>query len=117
MSIAKRQFKNKMLIRGSGSEIRSFIYIEDFIKAFNLILNRGKHLNIYNIGTTEKIKIKDLAYIISKIFKKKISLRKTKIHRGSTVIRCPNIKKIQKLGFQPKTKLKTGLINTIKWYC
>ena len=112
-----RKLKNKMLIRGSGNEIRSFIYIEDFIKAFNLILNRGKHLNIYNIGTTEKIKIKDLAYIISKIFKKKISLRKTKIHKGSTVIRCPSIKKIQKLGFQPKTKLKTGLINTIKWYC
>ena len=27
--------------------------IEDFIDVFNLILNRGKHLNIYNIGTSE----------------------------------------------------------------
>ena len=56
-SIKKKSFK----IQGSGNEIRSFIYIEDFIDAFDLILHKGKHLNIYNIGTNEKIKIKDLA--------------------------------------------------------
>ena len=41
----------KFKIQGSGNEIRSFIYIEDFLQAFNLLLNKGKHLNIYNIGT------------------------------------------------------------------
>ena len=68
--------KRKFIIQGTGNEIRSFIYIEDFIEAFNLILKRGKHLNIYNIGTSEKIKIKDLAYKLSRIFKKKIIIKK-----------------------------------------
>ena len=51
----------KFKIQGTGNEIRSFIYIDDFVKAFNLILNKGKHLNIYNIGTSDKIQIKNLA--------------------------------------------------------
>ena len=61
----------KFKIQGSGNEIRSFIYIEDFLQAFELILRKGKHLNIYNIGTSEKIKIKDLAFKLAKIYKKK----------------------------------------------
>ena len=96
-------------IQGSGREIRSFIYIEDFINAFNLILNRGKHLNIYNIGTSEKIKIKDLAFKLSKILKKKIILKNVALAKGSTKLRLPNIKKIQKLGFRQKINLESGL--------
>ena len=44
----------KFYIEGSGKEIRSFIYIEDFTRAFKIIYEKGKHLNIYNIGTKEK---------------------------------------------------------------
>ena len=104
-SLKKRNFK----IQGTGNEIRSFIYIEDFLTAFSKILNKGKHLNIYNIGTNEKIKIRDLAYKLSTIFKKKIVLRKTSLAKGGTKIRIPNINKIKKLGFRPKFNLDKGL--------
>ena len=100
-------------IQGTGNEIRSFIYIEDFLNAFNTILNRGKHLNVYNIGTNEKIKIKDLAYKLSKILKKKIVIKKTSLTKGSTKIRVPNINKIKKLGFVPKFNLEKGLKKTL----
>ena len=96
-------------IQGTGNEIRSFIYIKDFIDAFNLILKRGKHLNIYNIGTNEKIRIKNLAYKLSRIFKKKITLKKTSLAKGGTKIRIPNINKIKKLGFKAKFNLDKGL--------
>ena len=66
-------------------------------------------MNIYNIGTSEKIKIKDLAYKLSKIFKKKITLRKTSLAKGGTKIRIPNINKIKSLGFRPKFNLDKGL--------
>ena len=99
----------KFKIQGSGNEIRTFIYIDDFISAFNLILNKGKHLNIYNIGTGSKIKIKDLAFKIAKILNKKITIKKTPLAKGSTKIRVPNINKIKKLGFKPKFSLDMGL--------
>ena len=102
--------KNKKFeIQGSGKEIRSFIYIDDFVNAFNLILTHGKHLNIYNIGTSERVKIKDLAYKLSKIFKKKIILKKTPLMKGGTRIRVPNIKKIKSLKFKQKFSLEKGL--------
>jgi nucleoside-diphosphate-sugar epimerase len=100
-------------IQGTGNEIRSFIYIKDFIKAFDCILNKGKHLNIYNIGTSEKIKIKDLTYKLAKIFKRKIVLKKTTLTKGSTKIRMPNIDKIKKLGFKKEFNLNKGLRETI----
>ena len=99
----------KFKIQGSGNEIRSFIYIKDFIKAFDLVLTKGKHLNIYNIGTSERIKIKNLAYKMSNIYKKKIKLYKTSLTKGSTKIRIPNISKIKKLGFKPKYNLNKAL--------
>ena len=105
--------KKKFEIQGSGNEIRSFIYIEDFIDAFNLILSRGKHLNVYNIGTSERIKIKNLAYKLSRIFKKKIVLKKSPLAEGGTKVRIPNIKKIKKLGFIPKFYLDKGLRETL----
>ena len=108
-SLRGKNFK----IQGSGNEVRSFIYIEDFLDAFNAILKKGKHLNVYNIGTNEKIKIKDLAYKLSKIFNKKIKLRKTSLAQGSTKIRIPNIRKIKKLGFNPKFNLDKGLRKTL----
>tara|TARA_Y100000590_G_C15614210_1_gene975074 strand:+ start:418 stop:1365 length:948 start_codon:yes stop_codon:yes gene_type:complete len=108
--------RKKFLIRGSGNESRSFMYIDDFVNAFGLLIDKAKHLNIYNIGDTKEVKINYLAGLISKIMKKKIKIYKSKILEGSTKKRCPNINKIKKLGFLSKTNLDKGLTKTIKWY-
>ena len=108
--------KNKKFeIQGSGSEIRSFIYIDDFVNALDLILRYGKHLNIYNIGTDERIRIIDLARKMSKIFNKKIKIKKKSLLKGSTKYRVPDVTKIKKLGFKKKYNLNSGLIKTINW--
>ena len=105
-----KQLRNrKFKIIGTGNEIRSFIHIDDFVNAFRLIMKKGEHLNIYNIGTNEKIKIKDLAIKLSEIFKKKIKIIKTSKHIGGTNIRIPDIKKIKKLGFKQRINLDEGL--------
>jgi len=114
--IKMKKKDNKFEIKGSGNETRSFIFIDDFVRAFDLILKKGKHLNIYNIGTDEEIKIKHLALKISKFFNKKIILRRKNIAKGSTKRRCPNILKITKLGFRQKCNLNLGLHKTIDWY-
>ncbi len=101
--------KKILKIKGSGLETRSFIYIDDFVKAFYLIFKKGKHLNIYNIGTEERIKIIDLANLIIKIFKKKIIIKKDQIAKGGTKHRMPNIKKIRKLGFKQRISIIQGL--------
>lgn len=101
--------KNKFIIQGSGNEIRSFIYIDDFVKGFDLIYKKGKNSEIYNIGTDKKIKIINLVKILSEIFNKKIIINKKKLLKGSPSIRCPDIRKIKKIGFRPNISLKEGL--------
>jgi nucleoside-diphosphate-sugar epimerase len=106
----KKLKKSKNLkIQGSGNEIRSFIYIKDFVKAFSCILKKGKHMQVYNIGTSKSIKIKELVLKISKIMKKKIVIKTTPLRKGGTKIRMPDITKIKKLGFKPKYSLDQGL--------
>ena len=112
----KRIKNKKFKIQGSGNEIRSFIFIDDFVKAFELILRKGKHLQIYNIGTSEKITIKNLAKYIAKLLKIKISIQRTKLRKGGTTKRAPDISKITKLGFKRKFNLKNGLKKTLQFY-
>ena len=54
------------------------------------------------------------AFKMSKIFKKKIFLKKTSISKGGTIIRTPDISKIKKLGFTPKFNLQKGIKEILK---
>tara|TARA_B100000945_G_scaffold305265_1_gene291576 strand:+ start:1841 stop:2788 length:948 start_codon:yes stop_codon:yes gene_type:complete len=107
---------NIFKIQGSGEETRSFIYISDFIEGLSLIMKYGKNLNIYNIGTSQEIKIKDLVKIIAKMFNLDINLELGSLLKGSPKRRCPDIKKITELGFNPKIDINEGIKMTKKWY-
>lgn len=115
ISKIKKSVNGKIKIKGSGKEIRSFIHINDFMNAFDLIFRKGKNLEVYNIGTSEKINIKKLAFLISKALQKKIKLLSTNFFVGNTPIRCPDINKIKKLGFKQKIKIKDGIKKIIKF--
>ena len=112
----KKNKKNYLQIEGTGKEIRSFIYIDDFIDAFMLLIKKGKHLNIYNIGTKEKTNIRQLAFMISKNLYRKIKIKNKPLKKGSTKIRIPDVTKIKSLGFRKKINLKSGLKKTISAY-
>ncbi len=106
-----KNLKNNKLfkIQGTGKEKRSFIYIDDFCNAFDIMLKKGKNLNIYNIGTTEIVTISKIISILKNIFQTNVKVQKNPIQLGGTKIRCPNIQKINKLGFKPKVSLYEGI--------
>ncbi len=103
-------------IQGSGKETRSFIYIDDFIDGLMLVIGKGKHLNIYHIGTMEELPIAKVAELVGSSFGKKIKVIPGELTKGSTQRRCPDISKIRKLGFSQKIAFKEGLKKTVEWY-
>ncbi len=109
---------NKFLfpIQGTGQETRAYIYVDDFISGLEILLKKGKNLEIYHIGSEEEIKVEKLAYEIAKIMNVNIKIKPSKLLEGSTPRRAPDISKIKKLGFKQKTDLIEGLTKTINWY-
>lgn len=61
----------KITIHGDGSCIRDFIHVDDVAKAFEIILEKGKVGEIYNIGCDDKnqISILNLAKLLIKKIK------------------------------------------------
>ena len=103
-------------ISGTGEQSRAFVYIEDCISALMLLLEKGEHLNIYNIGTTEEVTISDLARRVAKLLGVEIEIVPGPAPKGEPARRCPDIGKLQNLGYRPRFRLKDGLRPTVEWY-
>ena len=61
----------KVTIQGSGKALRSFLHISDTVTAFEIILQKGKIGEIYNIGCNENMEysVMDIAKILIKRIK------------------------------------------------
>lgn len=106
----------KFPIQGTGKETRAFVFIDDFINGLILVMKKGKHLGIYNIGTMEEISIEKVAIEVGKYFGKKVDIIPGKPMKGGTSRRCPDITKLKKFGYKPKIPFSKGLKITAKWY-
>lgn len=108
--------KKSLKIQGNGKNRRSFCFIDDFVKALNLIIKKGKHKEIYNIGNEEEIKIIDLTKLLIKLLKKDLKIITSSKSFYNANRRLPDLTKLKKLGYKPKINLNKGLNNTIDWY-
>ncbi len=103
-------------ILGDGRQTRAFIHIDDFIDGLMIMLDKGKHLGIYNIGNMEEIAIRDIAFKVVGHFGREAEILIGDLAPGETVRRCPDIKKIEALGFLPKINFDQGLESIANWY-
>ncbi len=111
--------KNKQIkfpVQGTGKETRAFVYIDDFIEGLMIVLKKGKHLGIYNIGNMDEISIEKVAVEVGKYFGRKVIIVPGKPREGGVLRRCPDITKLKKLCYKPKISFQAGLKTTAKWY-
>lgn len=106
----------KFPVQGTGKETRAFVFIEDFIDGLMLLFEKGKHLGIYNIGTTEELTMEAVAVAIGKHFGREIEIVPGEPAKGGTLRRCPDISKMRALGYNPKYKFCDGLPIVARWY-
>src|SRR5471030_1078367 len=89
----KRQPSGKLRfeIQGTGEETRSFCYVDDLVAGVMVMREKGEHLGIYHIGTTEEISIANLARRIADLADSEIELIAGKPAPGGTMRRCHDI--------------------------
>lgn len=104
-------------IHGTGEETRSFIEIQDFADGLALLMERGEHLGIYHIGTREEVKISHIAHRVAACFGIEVQLRPDlQAAPGGTLRRCPDIRKMEQIGFKPRVALEEGIPRLVRWY-
>ena len=111
--------KRDIVLKSKGDAKRAFCYITDAISAILYILTKGENQESYNIANeTEEIAIKDLATLITKIYKEEGIKIKYEISLNSNAY--TNFKrvgldtsKLEKLGWKPKIKLEDGIKRTV----
>lgn len=106
----------KFPIQGSGTETRSFCFIDDFIDGVSLVQERGEHLGIYHIGTTDEVCMADVARLVAKSAGREVEVMPGDLLAGSVSRRCPDIGKLRAIGYAPKVSLSVGVAKTVSWY-
>ena len=101
----------------NGAEnIRSFIYIDDAIKATCLVAEHSMAQNrITHIGNNEPVSMMELGEKIMKIMGWRGTIRVSPAPVGSVLRRCPDISFLRNtLNFQSTVSLEEGLARTLK---
>jgi len=110
-----------LTIHGDGSSLRSFIHVDDVVKAFDIILEKGKIGEIYNIGTKIEYSVMKIAYMLIKIIKdesiyqdKFVTFVKDREFNDKRYF--INYDKLKELGWKPTIGIEEGIIKTIDWF-
>jgi dTDP-D-glucose 4,6-dehydratase len=57
-----------MCVHGSGTQLRSYLYVHDVVLAYDLVMHKGEAGEIYNLGTSSERAIVGVATDICTAF-------------------------------------------------
>ena len=105
-------------IYGKGSNIRDWIYVQDFCEAIDLILNKGKSGEIYNVSAgNELTNINIVKMILNLMSKPENTLTFVEDRPGHDIRYSLDSSKLRnELGWSPKHSLQGALKTTVNWY-
>jgi UDP-glucuronate 4-epimerase len=103
---------------GNGTTRRDYTYIDDIIQGTMAALKyEGPLFDIFNLGESDTIQLKDLIAAIENAIGKKAKINRLPEQPGDMPLTCADISKARKLlGYNPATRLSDGLPQFIVWF-
>jgi len=103
---------------GDGTTRRDYTYIDDIIQGTVAALNYdGPRFDVFNLGESDTIQLKDLIVAIEKALGKKAKIKQLPEQPGDMPLTCADISKARKLlGYTPRTKFGDGLPRFVDWF-
>jgi len=108
--------EERLIVWGSGNQKRSFIYVDDAIKAIMLMLDNDMNQGPIQIGSAKSFTIKSIAEKLVKISQTKIPTIYDKSKPEGDFDRRPDLSKAKKiLGWNQSVEIDEGLKYTYEW--
>lgn len=117
--VIKNCLENKYFPCSEGSQLRDFLYVDDFVKAVLKVFKQKKaHGEILNIGYSKPLKVSYVIKKINKIIKfGNPQFGQIKLRVDEIKSLYPNINKTRKLlKWKPTIGFLSGIKKTIKYY-
>lgn len=106
---AKVNGSSKVVIWGTGSPFREFLFADDLADACFYLMETYNEPNLVNIGTGEDISIKDLALLIKKIIGFEGELEFDSSKPDGTPRKLMDVSKLHAAGWKHKIQLEDGI--------
>lgn len=114
----KYKQEGKISLFGTGNETRDFIFIDDILKAVDIIIEKSQfNGEQINIAAGQEIKIKDAAMAIGNLLRDNITVEfNGQTKAGDPLYWKADITRLKELGFSTNVTLEEGLKTTVAEY-
>jgi len=113
---AKVAAKPSMVVWGTGSPRREFLYSDDLADAVGFLIEHYDSPEIINVGCGSDVTIRELAELVCEVVGFKGMLEFDSAKPDGTPRKLLDVSKLTKLGWQAKTPLRQGIESMYEWF-
>jgi dTDP-glucose 4,6-dehydratase len=103
-------------IYGDGSQIRDWLYVGDFVRGLEAVVERGEERGVYNLCAGQFASVKEVVSSIASIMGRPDAVVYTRGRPGEDMRYAMRCDRARGLGWSPATQLPEGLRKTVEWY-
>ena len=107
---------DSITVWGSGIARREFMHVDDAARSIVDLLSIDTDHNLINVGWGLDISIKDLSSKIAKHSGFNGEIKWDTVKPDGMLLKCMDVSRMKKLGFNPEISLDDGIIKTISEY-
>jgi len=117
-SIILRLLRGEKLAMGNPSPTRDFSYIDDIVRGYDLLAEKGRSSEIYHFSSGIEKTVEEIVETIMKISGVKAEVRWNPDARRVDIPRSLGdySKAMKELGWKPKIDFEEGIKRTVAWY-
>jgi len=113
---AKESNAESVVIWGTGTPMREFLYVDDMADASVYLMENYSDLDIVNVGTGQDVTIRELAETIQKVVGFTGNLEFDETKPDGTLRKLLDVSKLSAEGWQAKVPLEQGITQLYDWY-
>ena len=113
---AKLSGASEVVLWGSGTPRREFLFVEDLAKACIFLLEHYDSPDTINVGVGEDISIRELGELIAQVVGFEGVITQDLSKPDGTPRKLLDVTKLKNLGWEPQVSLLEGITRTYAWF-